>query len=223
MYSNQFQKYEPQPFLEQDVQPTVVSDDGPFMAPWLCRAAFQRSIARIFFHAGFEEFQPSALDAVTDVATSYYQKLVKTILAYAETTSLRESESRDLSDAAPVQKQASFEENVLHALDEQGTDIEALESYVKDDVERLGTKLGVMHERMKAHLADLLVIITTQLTYMTLLTKNSGLLLTRLKLAQTALVPLTTIANNSHMVILLMISGRISLASKSLAWTASLA
>jgi transcriptional activator SPT7 len=185
MYSNQFQKYEPQPFLEQDVEPTVVSDEGPFMAPWLCRATFQRSIARIFFHAGFEEFQPSALDAVTDVATSYYQKLVKTMLAYAETTNLRDSESRDISDATPVQRPSSFEENVLHALDEQGTDIEALESYVKDDVERLGTKLGVMHERMKAHLADLLVSFVLEFNAARRLTNNSDLLWILPRLAQT--------------------------------------
>lgn len=34
--------------------------------------------------------------------------------------------------------------------------MESLESYVKDDVERLGLKLGVMHQRMRAHLAELL-------------------------------------------------------------------
>jgi transcriptional activator SPT7 len=35
-----------------------------------------------------------------------------------------------------------------------------LESYVRDDVERLGSKLGVMHNRMKEHLAELLVSAT---------------------------------------------------------------
>merc|ERR1711881_305350 len=108
MYSNQFQKYEPTPFLEQDAEATVVSDDGPFMAPWLCRATFQRSIAKVFFHAGFEEFQPSALDAVTDVASSYFQNLVQCMAAYVETSRIRESESRDLSDTAPASRQASF-------------------------------------------------------------------------------------------------------------------
>lgn len=170
MYSNQFQKYEPQPFLEQDIDATVVSDDGPFMAPWLCRTAFQRSIAKIFFHAGFEEFQPSALESVTDIASSYFQNIVQAMAAYAETSRVRESESRDLIDADLTHGPASFEENVLHALDEQGLDVEALESYVKDDVERLGTKLGVMHERMKAHLADLLVSFLLRLQKVAVLT-----------------------------------------------------
>lgn len=35
-------------------------------------------------------------------------------------------------------------------------DVESLESYARDENERMGVKLGVMHERMKAHLTDLL-------------------------------------------------------------------
>ena len=34
--------------------------------------------------------------------------------------------------------------------------MDALENYVKDDMDRVTGKLGMMHERMKAHLADLL-------------------------------------------------------------------
>ena len=45
----------------------------------------------------------------------------------------------------------------MHSLHEHGLDLEALETYVKDDIDRLGTKLGVVHDRMKLHLADLLV------------------------------------------------------------------
>ena len=222
MYSNQFQKYEPTPFLEQDAEATVVSDDGPFMAPWLCRATFQRSIAKVFFHAGFEEFQPSALDAVTDVASSYFQNLVQCMAAYAETSRIRDMETRDLSDATQAQKQASFEENVLHALDEQGLDVEALESYVKDDVERLGTKLGVMHERMKAHLADLLVCISCRLTIRMLMT-CSDLLSILTKSAKMALVHLTMTASSLPAVTSPRTLVKISLASRSLVLTVNLA
>nr|POE64842.1 transcriptional activator spt7 [Quercus suber] len=48
------------------------------------------------------------------------------------------------------------EERVLHSLHERGLDIDSLDSYIKEDVERLSTKLGVVHERMKSHLSDLL-------------------------------------------------------------------
>jgi transcriptional activator SPT7 len=50
----------------------------------------------------------------------------------------------------------SMEETILHTLDENGTDLESLETYVNEDIDRQGNKLGVMHTRMKAHLADLL-------------------------------------------------------------------
>ena len=46
---------------------------------------------------------------------------------------------------------------ILHTLCENGTDIEGLDSYIRDDIERLSTKLNSIHERMRSHLADLLV------------------------------------------------------------------
>ena len=145
-YQNQFSKYELQPFVVQDVGPVVVSENGPLMAPWLCRAALKRSVGKIFYHAGFEDYQPSALDAVTDVASDFFRRIVGCFLAYR-------APPRDDGDAPRF----SFEEQVLHALHQHGLDLEALETYVKDDVDRLGTKLGVVHDRMKSHLAELLV------------------------------------------------------------------
>lgn len=116
------------------------------MAPWLCRATFQRSVGKLFYHAGFEDFQPSALDAVTDVASDFFQKLMKTLSIYREAPKTEQSASA-----------FTAEEQVLHCLNENGIDLESLEQYVKEDVERLGTKLVVVHDRMKSHLADLLV------------------------------------------------------------------
>ncbi|SMR63557.1 unnamed protein product [Zymoseptoria tritici ST99CH_3D1] len=144
-YQNQFPKYEMSPFVEQDVSDVVVTEDGPLMAPWVNQAAFQRSVGKIFYHAGFEDFQPSALETVTDVATAFMARVGHSLKAYSEQPKIDAETPR-----------FTFEEQVLHVLDENGMDIEALESYVRDDVERLSTKLGVVHERMKSHLADLL-------------------------------------------------------------------
>ncbi|KAG9944413.1 hypothetical protein KCU85_g7969, partial [Aureobasidium melanogenum] len=144
-YQNQFQKYDPQPFVEQDIGAVAVSEDGPIMSPWVCRAAFQRAVGKIFYHAGFEDFQPSALDAVTDIASDFFQKLIRTLTLYNEAPKT-ELDAHNFG----------AEEQVLHCLHKNGLDLESLETYVKDDVERLGSKLGVVHERMKAHLADLL-------------------------------------------------------------------
>lgn len=46
---------------------------------------------------------------------------------------------------------------ILHSLYENGADVEGLDTYIKDDIERLGGRLHTIHERMKSHLADLLV------------------------------------------------------------------
>lgn len=145
-YQNQFQKYDPEPFAEAGIGPVVVSEEGPLMAPWVSRAALKRSVGKIFYHAGFEDFQPSALETVTDVAGEYFRKLAENFSCFREQPKVDSETPR-----------YSYEEQALHSLHENGVDLEGLETYVKDDVERLSTKLGVVHERMKAHLADLLV------------------------------------------------------------------
>jgi transcriptional activator SPT7 len=155
MYNNQFPKYEPEPFIEADIEPHVISDDGPIMATWACKAALQRSIAKLCYHAGFEELQPSALDVITDIAGDFFTKLAQTFNVYREAPKVPAIGAA--ADAgAKWQERFTDEEVVLHTLSENGLEVESLESYVKDDVERLGTKLGVMHDRMKAHLSDLL-------------------------------------------------------------------
>jgi transcriptional activator SPT7 len=145
-YQNQFQKYDPEPFAEADIGPIVVSEEGPLMAPWVCRAALKRSVGKVFYHAGFEDFQPSALETITDVAGEYFRKLAENFSCFREQPKVDSSTPR-----------YNYEEQVLHSLHENGIDLDGLETYVKDDVERLTTKLSVVHERMKAHLADLLV------------------------------------------------------------------
>ena len=84
IYANQFSKYNPEEFVEKDVEDYVVSQDGPVFSQTLCRAALQRSIGKIFYHTGFEEFQPTAIEAVTDIAADYFQKLARTVMLYKE-------------------------------------------------------------------------------------------------------------------------------------------
>ncbi|PSK46096.1 hypothetical protein B9Z65_5064 [Elsinoe australis] len=145
-YQNQFPKYDPQPFIEQDIPPVAVSEAGPIMAPTLARAAFQRSVGKIFYLAGFEDFQPAALDAVTDVASDFFGKLIKTFNTYNELP-------RNKADNKP---RYTPEEQVLHALHENGLDLDSMDSYIKEDMDRLGTKLTVVHDRLKSHFAEIL-------------------------------------------------------------------
>ncbi|KAF2150016.1 hypothetical protein K461DRAFT_281275 [Myriangium duriaei CBS 260.36] len=144
-YQNQFPKYDPQPFVEQDIPPVAVSEGGPIMAPWLCRATFQRSVGKIFYHAGFEDFQPAALDAMTDIASDFFTKLITTLTTYAQLP-------KNQADNKP---KYNLEEQVLHALFENGLDLDSLESYVKEDMDRHVSKLLVVHERLRGYYADI--------------------------------------------------------------------
>jgi hypothetical protein len=224
MYSNQFQKYDPQPFVEAEITPIVVSDDGPFMAPHVCRAALQRAVGKIFYHAGYEEFQPSALDAATDAAAAFFGNLVQSYNLYTEACKAKIPQAGSVNNGPAYEPRFTFEEKVLHTLDENGVDLDQLDGYVKDDVDRLGSKLGVMHERMKSHLAELLVLLILPIfRYILLIYMNSGPHSIQTQLVQMALVHSTTKANSLWAEILLKTLVKISSVSRSWAWTRSLA
>jgi transcriptional activator SPT7 len=149
VFTSQIARYNPVPFLEEDVSPHVVSDDGPIMADVVIRSAFQRSVAKIFYHAGFEQFQPQAMEAITDLGAEYFRNLTKTLKLYHETPQIKDEEGK-------LSERYSPEEIVLLSLQENGVDLEGLETYVHDDVERHGVKLSAMNDRMRMHMADLL-------------------------------------------------------------------
>lgn len=159
MYHGQFQKHEPAPFVEQDIETHVISDEGPVIATAVCRAALQRSVGKLFFHAGFDEFQPSALEAATDLASEFFTKLVSTFVEYIQVpkVAITAPATGNPGESEIVwRNRFTNEEILLHTLHENGSDIDAIDTYVKDDLERISSKLGIMNERMKAHLADLL-------------------------------------------------------------------
>ena len=122
------------------------------MAADACKHALKRSIGKILYHAGFEELQPSAMDAFTGIAEDYFQKLITTFNVYRE---VEKTEVRT-ADGRQVQPRFTPEETILHMLDESGHDPSALENYARDEVDRHSGKLGALHERMKIHLTDLL-------------------------------------------------------------------
>jgi transcriptional activator SPT7 len=125
------------------------------MSGEVCKAAMQRSVAKIFYHAGFEELQPSALEVATDIAGDYFQKLIRSFNVF------REAEKKVATGVyaergARFQPRFTPEEVILHTLSQMGHEVDVLEAYARDDVPKLGGRLGVIHDRMKAHLADLL-------------------------------------------------------------------
>ena len=159
MYHGQFQKHEPAPLVEQDIEPHVMSDEGPLVAPEVTQAALQRSIAKLCFHAGFEECQPSALDAFAELAGDFFMKLATSLAGYMEApkTAVQVPSPGDAGKTKVVWKSRfSMEEIVLHSLQDKGCDLESLDAYVSEDIDRTGNRIATMHDRMKAHLADLL-------------------------------------------------------------------
>ena len=157
-YQNQFQKYQPERLVERDVETHVTSDSGPLMAPWVCKAALQRTIGKICFHAGYEEFQPSALDALTDIAGEFFTRMCTSLASYHNEHGLTVPQPVESTAEAEVKMRPLMtnEEAVLHTLHESGLALNDLDSYAHEEIDRLSTKLATMHERMKAHLADLL-------------------------------------------------------------------
>lgn len=159
MYHGQFQKHEPASLVEQDIEPYVQSDDGPIVAPQVVHAALQRSVAELCFHAGFEECQPSALDAFTELAGDFFTKLATSLAGYTEAprTAVQVPSPGNAGKTEVVWKpRFSTEEIVLHSLQDRGCDLESLDAYVSEEIDRTGSRVATMHERMKAHLADLL-------------------------------------------------------------------
>lgn len=168
VYQNQFQKYEPAPFFEEDVQNVVVSDDGPLMAPWVAKAALTRSIGEVFFHAGFEEFQPSAIDVVADLAANFFSTLCSNLNDYMteERTNVLMTDAVDSQQRlspltshdhkTALATNMSQEEAVLHTLRESGLSVNDLDYYAREEMDRTSTKLQTMYDRMRSHYADLL-------------------------------------------------------------------
>ncbi len=112
-------------------------------------------IAKVFYAAGFEEFQPSALDAVTDMIGEYFQRLVRTYSQYLNAPMIPAKEVN--AEKQTFVRRYNFEEALLHTLDDSSIELEGLEAYVKDDLERMGHKLDVMYDRMKNHYQESLV------------------------------------------------------------------
>ncbi|RUS22446.1 LOW QUALITY PROTEIN: hypothetical protein BC937DRAFT_89120 [Endogone sp. FLAS-F59071] len=94
-----------------------------------------RVVARMLAHAGFEGAHATAANVVTEVAVDYMLNLGRSLRVYMDN----------------YNKGMTPEEIILHTLYENGVNnIGELESYVRDEIERYGTKLGDIHRRLDA-------------------------------------------------------------------------
>ncbi|CAG8433299.1 13047_t:CDS:10 [Ambispora gerdemannii] len=112
---------------EEDLPPLVMTKE-------LGHASMTRVVTKLLQHAGFEAAQSSALQVLTDVAEDYFLNLGKSIRTYLD----------------DYTKSMTPEEIIQHSLFENGVPgVNTLESYVKDEVERYGTKLADIHRRLE--------------------------------------------------------------------------
>ncbi|KAL9559044.1 hypothetical protein MBANPS3_000607 [Mucor bainieri] len=94
----------------------------------------QRTIVQVLTHAGFEAAQGGPLNVMTDLMAEYFTNLGKTVKTYCDT------HGRDMTG----------EEILLHSLHENGVgQLEDLETYVMDDVEKYGHRLKDVSRRLE--------------------------------------------------------------------------
>ncbi|CAN6603828.1 transcriptional activator Spt7p [Trichomonascus vanleenenianus] len=107
------------------------------------RAALKRSVAKMAMHTGFEVTEPMAINALTEIAADYMSKLTRTLTLLME--------SNVPGDAY------SYEDILVMALQRNGIEtVGSLESYVRDDIERHGTRLQDLREKLTSFLGELL-------------------------------------------------------------------
>ncbi|CEP17453.1 hypothetical protein [Parasitella parasitica] len=100
----------------------------------------QRTIIQLLTHAGFEGVQGGPLNVMTELMSEYFSNITKTVKSYCDT------HGHDMTG----------EEILLHSLCENGVDqLEDLESYVTDDVEKYGHRLRDVRRRLESTYQDL--------------------------------------------------------------------
>lgn len=124
----------------------------------ICRDILQHNIGKIFYHAGFEDFHPSALRTATELISEYFTKLFSTLRFYRESDKVRSRVPQGAAATNKVSLQPRFtdEEIVLHTLQEYGQDLESLEAYVTDDLDRHTSRLDAHGTKARDYYTELL-------------------------------------------------------------------
>jgi transcriptional activator SPT7 len=84
------------------------------------------------------------------MAADFFQRMCTTLAEY------KQQQFTPVVNGVRQRPNMTNEEIVLHTFHESGFSLNDLDAYARDEIDRTTTKLTTMHERMKAHLADLL-------------------------------------------------------------------
>lgn len=127
--------------LPLDLELPVLQQESFNPAPCgisLGRALMERANIKLLYAAGFEDVQPNALDAFNEITIEYMKMLGKLMKEYSESLT-----------------NFSLEEMLRHTLHESGVDnLQVLENYVVEDVDKQAERLLNLKGRMQQFLHD---------------------------------------------------------------------
>ncbi|KAK9460836.1 uncharacterized protein V1516DRAFT_677792 [Lipomyces oligophaga] len=143
LYTAQLRSYNPEKLIEKDMEPEGRLPGHGDIPREVAEACMRRSISKVAMHVGYEECQLLAMEGLTALAGEFMERLGRTLSLYLE--------------ANRGATRYSLEDTVMQTLYENGVyNLRDLETYVREDVDRLGVKLQDVRERMGMSLADYL-------------------------------------------------------------------
>ncbi|KAK9446970.1 uncharacterized protein V1518DRAFT_422592 [Limtongia smithiae] len=143
LYASQLRGYNPAKLVEQDIDAESRLPGHSDMSKEVAEACLQRSVAKLAMHTGYEDVEMLALEGLTALAGDFMQRLGRTLCLYMESTR--------------GARRYTMEDVILQTFFENGTyNLDDLETYVRDDIDRFGMKLKDMQERFSSSLADYL-------------------------------------------------------------------
>ncbi|EPQ26711.1 uncharacterized protein PFL1_05690 [Pseudozyma flocculosa PF-1] len=121
---------------EDDEPPDAHLDRNPLarISPESAQDHLAWNTKNLLAHHGFEGGHRAAVDVLTDVMAEFLMNVGRTMRVYSDRYASK----------------MSAEEMILHTLLESGnTDVAGLESYIRDDVERYGGKMGDLLRKLR--------------------------------------------------------------------------
>lgn len=113
----------------------------------VCAAVMRKAVAKLAMHQGFEFCEMSALDSLQEITADFMGKLGRTLCMYLQ-------ESEDI--------RMDSEDMVKSTLLDNGVgDVKAIDNYIRDNIDRFGTKIRDLKRNMTTYMGDLLRPITS--------------------------------------------------------------
>lgn len=143
MHQAQLKPYTPEDIVEPDLDVESRLPNRDKYNEEASRIALRRNIAKISMHTGFEDTEPMAIDALTEVAADYIGKLGRSMKMWMESN--EPSSTFNLSNV------------ITNVLEEHGIEsVTSLDLYIQNDIERQNQRLVDQKKKLAVFVSDLL-------------------------------------------------------------------